>query len=177
MQHVPATVAQERGLAEYLPLPDDRLLIIQPKVYQERKVGQALEALAVLSEQPIPNFALKQETGIPFEFSAYERSKKEALAAATRWIGWNARGLLQKELLEYYWMQRHVMFEEFKIQLRHEILARLCEGLKRVGHAMAFSGELEVSGLPTAVDVETARASLLEGNRTFKEIADSVATQ
>ncbi len=175
VQHVPAVVAHERGLAEYLTLPADRLLNFEPKVYREQKVKEALESLAVLSEQPIPDFALQQKANVPFEFAAYERSQKEALAAATRAIGWNARGLLQKEPLEHYWMQRHLTFEEFKIQLRDEILATLREGLERIGRVMGLSGELEVSGLPTIADVARARAALMEGEGTFKEIAALVA--
>jgi hypothetical protein len=175
VQRVPTSVAEEQGVPEELPLPSDRLLIFEPKVYADRKVGQVLESLGVLSASSIPDFVFAERMQGPFDFSVYHRSQKEAMAEATRAIGWNARRLLTDDLLEHYWMQRQLMFEEFKIQLRDEILASLSEGLERVGRILGFSGQLEVSGLPAAVDARRARTALMKGEGAFKDIMSSVS--
>jgi hypothetical protein len=172
VQRVPASVAEEEGLPEELSLPSDRLLIFEPKVYTDRKIRRVLELLGILSARPIPGFVFDER--MQFDFSVYQRSLKQAVAAATQAVGWNARGLLTDDLLEHYWMQRQLMFEEFKIQLRDEILASLSEGLERVGRVMGFSGQLEIWGLPTAADVTRARTALMEGKGSFKDIMGPV---
>jgi len=174
VQRVPAPVAKEEGVPEELPLPSDRLLIIEPKVCADRKVRQVLELLAILSARVVPDFALDERMQGQFDFAVYQRSLKQAIAAATKAVGWNARGMLTDDLLEHYWMQRQLVFEEFKIQLRDEIVASLAEGLERVGRAMGFSGQLGISGLPTGADVTTARTALMEGEGSFKDIMGSV---
>jgi len=174
VQRVPTSVAEAEGVPEELPLPSDRLLIFEPKVYADRKVRRVLELLGILGAQLIPDFVFEERMQGPFDFSVYRRSQKEAVAAATQAVGWNARGLLTDDLLEHYWMQRHLMFEEFKMQLRDEILVSLGEGLERVGRVMGFSAQLEVSGLPTAADVAIARTALMEGKGSFKDIVRPV---
>lgn len=174
IQRIPASVADEQGVPEELPLPSDRLLIFEPKVYADRKVRRVLELLGILSARPIPNFVLDERMQGQCDFSVYQRSLKQAIAAATQAVGWNARGLLTDDLLEHYWMQRQLVFEEFKIQLRDEILASLGKGLEGVGRVMGFSGQLEISGLPSAADVTRARTALMEGEGSFKDIMGSV---
>jgi hypothetical protein len=176
-QYVPLSIAEERGLPTYIRLPADRLIEICPLAYKQGKVRKALEALVTLSGKLVPEFALESGTGgqaIPFDFTEYERAHKAALAAAAREIGWNARGLLQNEALEYYWLERHLRFEEFKARLRDEIIASLREGLVRVGRRFGFNAHLEVEGLPSIDDVRRARARLTAGEGTFKEIIESV---
>lgn len=172
VQRIPSSIAEEQGVPEEVLLPDERVLIVEPKIYADREVGHVLELLSVLSGQTVPRFYFDETMQGQFDFTVYHRSLKQALAAATRSVGWNVRGLLTEDLSEHYWMQRHLLFEEFKIQLRDEILASLGAGLQRVGHVMGFSGELEVSGLPTVRDVAEARTALMEGRGSFKEMTE-----
>jgi hypothetical protein len=176
-QQIPQRIAAERGLPTRLELPMDRLIQIQPRVYKTGKVRHALRTLVVLSGRLLPEFAIQPQGSdqrMPFDFAEYERAQKVALAVAGRQIGWNARSSLQNEVLEYYWLDRHLRFVEFKTTLREEIIATLGEGLTRAGHRRGFDVRLEVDGLPSTEDVRRARGMLAAGQGTFKEIVESV---
>lgn len=176
VQYVPADVARERKVPQYVQLSPERILTFKPPAYVQGKLSHIMESLAFLSRPPLPNFALQGEGGsskpVPYDSAAHIRVEKLALADVGKLIGWNARGLLQEETLEYYWLYRELLFERFKIELRGSILKTLNDGLDRAGRKVGFSVRLEIEGLPTLADVDAAQAHLAAGDRPFKEILE-----
>lgn len=174
VQHIPASVAKKEGFPEYVWLPNERVLAFGLPNRLRGYVARAMDSLAVMSGKTLPPFVLEERlvesTTSPFDVEAYNRAHKVALAAATRRIGWNARGLLQGETLEYYWLYRFLVFERFKIELRTEILTVLNQGIERAGREMGFSVRLGVEGLPTLNDVAAALGALAAGQGSFKQI-------
>ncbi len=124
----------------------------------------------------LPDFALaSMRSGgrsVPFDTEAHLRTRHMALAEATSAIGWNARWSFDGDVLEYYLLDRQLTFEQFKIELRDEILATLNVGLRRIGTEMGFRAQVVLEGLPTLTDVVTARERLSSGNIAFKELTD-----
>ena len=133
-----------------------------------------MDSLAILSEKIVPDFAMdaisNPYTDALYDISEHNVWRKRAIADAGKLIGWNARGLIQEDTLEYYILHRQLLFEQFQIELRNSILATLNDGLKRAGRLVGFDAQICIKGLPTLGDVATARAELLAGSKPFKEI-------
>ncbi len=176
VQYVPADVAAEREVSQYVELSPERVLMFRPPQYVWGTLERMMESLGVLSAPGVPDFALGQagegRPKIPFDIEVYQRTQKLALARATREIGWNGRGLLQEPTSEYYSLHRELSFERFLINLRNEILSTLNEGLASAGHELSFSAQLVIEGLPTLGDVDAAQVALASGSRPFKDIME-----
>lgn len=174
VQVIPEEVVKRRGVSSFIHLPADRILILRLPAGLQRTVENTLESLAILSEKLMPEFVLHnfRQAGSKFHFDTASQlySQKLALADAGKAIGWNARGLLQDEMLEFYRLRRQLSFELFKINLRAAILATLNEGLALAGMHMEFEAQIIIEGLPTISDVETAQSELDSGTKPFGEI-------
>jgi len=107
-----------------------------------------------------------------YDTKAHIYTHSVALASACKLLGWNARQLFQKEALEYYLIHRELSFEHLKIELRDGILQTLNEGIERAGKVIGFSGRIEIEGLPTIRDVESARNHLEAGDLPFNKILE-----
>jgi hypothetical protein len=133
-----------------------------------------MEGLAFLSNHTIPDFVFEVgEDGsrkTSFDSTAHIHLEKQALAEAVKLIGWDARGLFREETLEYYDLHRALIFERFKVELRTILLEKINEALTLAGQKMGFSGQLQMTGLPTLNEVEAAQAHLTGGDRPFQEI-------
>jgi hypothetical protein len=177
VQYVPLVVARERNISQYVPLSPERILTFRLPTYIQEEFGHIMEFLVRLSDFTLPDFAL-QEPGIIskrllYDFNSHSHAHKLALADATKLIGWNARGLLsEEEILQYYQLHRDLLFERFVIELRNSILITLNDGLERAGRVAEFSGQLEIKGLPTLIDVDAAKAHLEAGDQSFEQILD-----
>ncbi len=176
LQYVPADVAADLRVPRYVVLTAERILVFRLPARFQRIHDRMMESLGGLSTPVLPEFALRQKAegipAVPFDMQVHERTQKLALAQATKLLGWNARGLLQNAILEFYWLHRELLFERFLIELRGEILTSLNEGLVVIGREMNFSGEVVVEGLPTLADVDAAQEALALGARPFKEIIE-----
>jgi hypothetical protein len=174
VQIVPREVVERRGVPSSIDLPAERILIFRPPASIQRSIPIILDSLAILSEKLVPEFALKDfrqaTTELHFDSAGQVYTQKLALAEAGKVIGWNARGLFEKEMLEFYSLSRQLSFERFKIDLRTSILDTLNEGLGLAGSQMGFEAQIIVEGLPTISDVEFAQSELEAGSSTFGDI-------
>jgi hypothetical protein len=93
-----------------------------------------------------------------------------ALVEAVKPIGWNARGSYNDCVTSYYWIRLMLTFERFKIELRHTMLAKLNDALKRIGQKLGFEAQIEINGLPMRVDVTNALGKLDLGEAPFTEV-------
>ena len=101
---------------------------------------------------------------------AFRYSQQLALAEAGKSIGWNARGLFNENMLEFYQLKRFLLFERFKIDFRTSILATLNNGLRLAGKEMGFTAKINVQGVPTIPDIEKANSELESGSKPFGDI-------
>ena len=116
--------------------------------------------------------ATRNQTDSFYDAKEHIRAEKLALAAATRTIGWTGGETLSEIFLEYYTLHRRLVFERFVISLREPILETLNEMLDRVGPRFGARSRLQISGLPTLKDVETAMIEFAAGERTFNSVLD-----
>lgn len=174
VQVVPPKVVEQRGVLPFIRLPADCILVFKPPIGLRRSLVKTLESLAVLSEKLMPEFALQNyvEATSKFHYDSTSQvySQKLALAEASKAIGWNARGLFQDDMLQFYSLRRQLSFERFKIDLRTSILETLNKGLLLAGKQMGFDAQINIQGLPTISDVEMAQSELESGSNPFGEI-------
>jgi hypothetical protein len=173
-QYVPLNIARQRNVKQYILLPQDSLLIFKPPAYVRGKLIQMLRSLSILSGPIVPEFTFPGENKpqkLPYDSGLHSHTRSTALAEATKLIGWNAGNRwFRKEVSDYYFYHRHLLFARFMIELRESILVTLNEGFKRVGGKMGFSGHLELQDLPTLADITKAQIHLLAGDQTFEAI-------
>ena len=173
IQYIPPVVAKERGLPTQIEIPEDRVLAFAPPVRYQQRLRGMLGDLASLSEQTLPKFVLEQSPAAAqtaFEVEEHIRANRRAIASVTEAIGWNARGLFEKQALEYYQIYRELKFQEFKVDIRESILETLNAGLARIGMIVGFQAAVQLGGLPTKEEIQKARQALLAGPSTMGEI-------
>lgn len=176
IQHVPASVAREKGLKDnFIELTPEIFVTFELPAYMRSEYEPMMNALAAKSDNVFPDFVLPEmETmrrRIPFDIEQFNRSKKMAVTQATKLIGWDGRFMIGSGYVtEYYQWHRFLLFEYFKIELRHCIIATLKTAVARAAQKIGFSGQLVVDGLPTLADVRDAQEALATGSRTFGEI-------
>jgi hypothetical protein len=176
VQYVPASVARERKLKDnYIDLTPENFVFFELPAYVRSEYEPMMSALAARSDNVFPDFVLPgmEENGprIPFDIEQFNRTKKMAVAQASKLIGWDGRFMIGSGYVtEYYQWYRLLLFEHFKIELRDCIMAALNTAVERAGKTLGFSGQLVVEGLPTLADVKDAQEALTTGSRTFGEI-------
>ena len=174
VQYIPEEVARARKGSQYIPLEPDRIIMFPLPASVQNGFSAMMEGLAFLSNHNIPDFVFQVgddgSRQTPFDSTAHIHLEKQALAEAGKLIGWDARGLFREETLEFYDLHRALVFERFKIELRTTLLEKVNEALTLAGQQMGFSGQLQITGLPTLKEVEAAQAHLSTGDRPFQEI-------
>jgi hypothetical protein len=172
-QWVPRSVREVYREPALIRLPAESLLTFSPPSRLGARACRGLIAgLRQLSALAPPS--VREETRMghdssSFDWTRYHQTQCVALGALTQSIGWNARGSFQESMLEPYFLHRELRFRRFQIELRDSILDKLNEGLRRIGHVLGFSAQLEVCGLPTVDDVDAAERDLVEGRKPFRE--------
>ena len=172
-QIVPPNLAVECGTETSIQLDAEDIVTIEAPLRFRKELQKVRNGLFRLGNFPLTGLLLEaSQKGIPYDFKAHERAMKLALADVVRPIGWNARGTFNDCVLSYYWIQKGILFERFKIELRDAILDGVNEVLRRVGRKLGFEAQLRVNGLPTVKDTEEARAKLASGEIAFTDVMD-----
>ena len=179
VQYVPADIARERNVMQFLELlPEEILLFIPPERIQSSLRG-IIDRLQFLSNHiPGERFLFGRQDGdsqdIPYDIAEHIRAEKVAVADAAKAIGWNARGHFREEALEYYLVHRQLLFGRFIADLRNSIVATLNDGLVRAGRKIGFSAQIEIEGLPSLKDIDEALANLDAGEMSFRRALELV---
>lgn len=165
------TIAQEKGVPQRILLPQDDVIVFEAPINFQKALRQMRDDLENLDAKAMPVVMMEMSrNGIPYDFKSHERSLHLALAEAVRPIGWTARGTFHGSVLSYYWIQMSLVFHKFKIELREAMLASLNAGLVQIGKKMGFTGELQITGLPTIYHVDDALKKLNAGNLAYTEV-------
>jgi hypothetical protein len=172
-QIVPPDIASERGTGTLIQFDDEDLVTIEAPLTFRKGLQELRNGLFRLGKFPLTGLILEaSQNNIPYDLKAHERAKKLAIVDVVRPIGWNVRGEFNDCVVSYYWIQREILFERFKIELREAILAGVNELLRRVGGKLGFEAQLKVDGLPTVKDTEEARTKLASGEIAFTDVMD-----
>jgi hypothetical protein len=172
-QYVPPSVRAGRHLPEYIELPPQNVLVYRAPEPWNSQGGPMMEVLATI-KAGIPDFAIQSvahsTNAVPFDTQVHFSMERVVVAEATRMIGWNARGLLQEDMLDYYFVHRELVWERFKAHLRDGIVETINEGLRRAGQVLGFDTRLVIEGLPSEEEIDQAEQKLRTGLASFDEI-------
>jgi len=175
-QVLPDELATKLGKPGYTEFKPERILVFKLPTNIQGKIGPLMKSLAVLSPPTMPDFFMNElasgSRDTPYDAKAHIHMHKVALANATKLFGWNARLMVLGESLEYYFVHRSLLFEQFKIELRETILETLNEGVNRAGGQLGFQAQIRVTGLPSMIDVSTAFDHLQKGDIPFVDILE-----
>jgi hypothetical protein len=172
-QIVPEQIAKERGVPELIALDERDLMVFVAPIRFRKPLQKMRIGLSRIEDKRMTTLVMEaSQAGLPYDFQEHQRSMKLALADIVRPIGWPARGTFNDSVLSYYWIQMSILFHEFKIELREEILKSLNDGLRQVGRQLEFEALLKIDGLPTLNDAKTALQNLESGNMPFTTVMD-----
>lgn len=176
IQYVPAAFGgpqDETGL-HYVELDPATLVTFELDQDLEGPARKMVAFLRAANLQQGAEAALMEQsiTGTsPYNFSQHQLERSELFAKVTQPIGWNVRGLFKDGHLESYDVWRQLRFLEFKVRLRNSIMDRLNATITKVGGRLGFEASIELTGLPTLEDVETAKEDFRLGRRGFNDLA------
>lgn len=136
-----------------------------PRAYQ--RLPKEIEALRA-GGSAVPVFALDNyradgSVRVRYDFSELKAIEHRAVAAATRTIGWTARGAFQEACTGYYLMERYLRFASFKAALRGLCVTAINQILDR----SCAQAAVRLRGLPTREDVRERLRRLREGELDF----------
>ena len=174
VQYIPKEIRKRDGIGKYIELNREDIIQFNLPGNLRAKYIDMMDSLYYLSTNTLPEFTFQspwsKSKRIPFESNVHSNLRNLALASAGKPIGWNARGLFNEAILEYYELWGFLRFEQFKIEIRDEILSAMNKGISRGLNKLGLSGVIKLEGLPRLKDVETARIHLENGDQPFKEI-------
>jgi hypothetical protein len=176
VQTIPKEHAERWQMATRIELPSDSVARLQLPPSIKSYFRRMMNDLDLLGRDLYPAFGFpgpgSEAQDIGFDFQAWNKSHGIALAQATRECGWNARGLLSKNVTEYYYVRRFLDFERFKLELRTSILSQLNGVLQIIGKRIGFGGRIVAVGLPDSAQIANSYRDLEAGNVPFSEIKE-----
>ncbi len=176
IQYLPAAFGGPRDKTgmTYTNLDPKTLVTFRLERAEEAKVRKIVSFLRTASRLQASELPLMKESmsgKTPYSFAEHQRERGELFARVTKPIGWNARGLFQDNHLAPYDVWRQLRFLEFKVRLRDLIMNQLNVALSDAGSQMGFQAGVELSGLPTLEDVNSAKDDLRSGRCSLSDLA------
>lgn len=156
-QYIPQKIEEKKiNIKRFNWIPKNNILVlcIPKQLGGVRKFRKLVAHLQWLSKHNI----LKEEN---IEFF---------LAKETSQLGWTARGIFNKKVLEFYQNYRYLKFEWTKAVLREYLIHRLNYTLEKIGKELGFNAKIIIEGTPSSQDYKNYIGKLLEGSLQFSEI-------
>lgn len=174
VQTVPPAYAERIKGQSQIHLPADVVLQLRLPPTIERYFVPMMADLENLGRDMYPKFGMpvpgNPVRDIGFEFQEWKKWHSIAIAQATREAGWNARNSFPDEMTEFYFVQRFLRFERFKLEIRESLVSQLNEMLRTVGKRLSFSAKITVSGLPDAAQIDQSMQELESGAASFGDV-------
>jgi hypothetical protein len=153
LQTIPNDYAAHVKVPPEIELPFDSIFRLDLPKCIGRYYPRMMADLDVLGRDMSPAFALpipgEPAHDVGFDFQEWHKGHDIAVAQSTMACGWNARNSFPKEITEFYFVQRFLRFERFKLELRTSLLSQVNDLLQIVGKQIGFSGSIVMSGCPT----------------------------
>lgn len=106
-----------------------------------------------------------------YSFEDHQKLKKGLFLKSTAQIGWSGRWLYGESALDPYRTWRDLQFRRFLIELRDAVLEQLNLLLSEAGKKLGRDLRLELDGVITLGDIETAEGDLASGARSLSDLA------
>jgi hypothetical protein len=170
-QYVPPVVAKEYKVPIFIRLSKENIVRFSFNSAMKKTVKTTMKKLSFISENSLPPFS---NMGINYSYNNFKISNQLVLAEITQKMGWNGRYLLVDNLLEFYQIYRYIKFAMFASELRDLLIKNINGVFQQIGRTIGHTGQIEVTGLVSREDLDSAMIDLLEGKRPFKEIYEKI---
>lgn len=174
VQTVPPDYAERVKGKSQIHMPADSVLQLRLPNTIDRYFVPMMADLENLGRDMYPKFGMPVPgtpvRDIGFEFQEWRKGHNIAIAQATRDAGWNARNSFPEEMTEFYFVQRFLRFERFKLEIRASLMSQLNEMLRTVGDRLGFAAKIVVSGLPDAAQIDRSMEILESGAASFGDV-------
>ena len=174
VQTVPSAYAEQTKGQFQIHLPTDSVLHLRLPNTIDRYFVPMMTDLEGLGRDMYPRLGMpvpgNPARDIGFDFQEWQKWHRSAIAQATRASGWNARNSFSEEMTEFYFVQRFLRFERFKLEIRESLASQLNEMLRTVGNRLGFSAKIVVSGLPDAAQIDQSMEKLESGGASFADV-------
>jgi hypothetical protein len=174
VQTIPPAYAEQIKSQPQIHLPGDSILHLHLPTTIDRYFDSMMADLESLGHDMLPEFGMSvlnnTARDFGFDFQEWRRWHNVAINQATRASGWNARNVFPEEVTEYYFVQRFLRFEKFKLEIRESLVSQLNEMLQTVGKQLGFTAKIVVSGLPDAAQVDQSMQDLESGAVSFADV-------
>jgi len=104
------------------------------------------------------------------DLSEHLKQKGDIVNRAMSPIGWDVRRLYSGNQLESFQSWRQLKFLRFKVTLRNRILADLNALINQAGQDFGFQANIELSGLPTVLEVDAAMSDFENGRKSASAV-------
>ena len=174
VQSIPPAYRERTSGESEIHLPADSVFQVRlPKSIDQYFVA-IMKDLEALGRDMYPTFGMPVHGSpvrdIGFDFQEWHKCHDIALAQATRAPGWNARNSFPDDVTEFYYVQRFLRFERFKLEIRESLITQLNGLLQNVGNRLDFSAKIVVSGLPDASRLDRSMHELESGTAAFADV-------
>ena len=154
-------------------IPREEVLLIEfPKeLGGKRTLRKIIKRLSVLGKEIAPDFymeVVQKNQDIGFSLGKYAKAKFLEKAQLTKRFGWNQRRRSDEEILEYYYLYRHLYFALSLAIIRENIIETINHILN--GPLLNFGAKIIVEGIPTAQQIRDEFEILESGNVEFGDL-------
>ena len=174
VQTVPPAYAERIKGQSQIHLPADSVFHVRLPKSIDRHFVPMMTDLEYLGRDMYPKFGMpvpgSPVRDVGFDFQEWRKWHNIAIAQATRPSGWNARNSFPEEVTEFYFVQRFLRFERFKLEIRESLVSQLNEMLGTVGSRLGFSAKIVISGLPDASQLDRSLQDLESGTASFADV-------
>jgi hypothetical protein len=174
LQTIPNDYAAHLKARPEIELPSDSIFRLHLPKSISCYYARMMTDLDVLGRDLPPAFALPKPgepaPDIGFDFQEWHKCHDIAVAQATMACGWNARNSFPKEVTEFYFVQRFLKFERFKLELRTSLLSQVNDLLQIVGKQLSFSGRIGMVGLPDNAQIDQSMQQLECSTASFTDV-------
>jgi hypothetical protein len=172
-QTVTKDYAERARTPRNVELPSDSVFLFRLPESINRYYSRMMKDLDLLGRELTPDFALPtpgETFDSGFDFKEWRQCSNIAVAQATAACGWNGRNSFSKEITEFYFIERFLKFELFKLELRTSLLTQLNDLLQIVGRRLGFSVRIIASGLPDKSQIDESTQQLASGTASFADV-------
>jgi hypothetical protein len=174
VQTIPKNYAERLKAPSQIQLPSDSVFRFRLPGSIDRYFARMMTDLDVLGRDMYPAFGIPTPgsavNDIGFDFQEWHKCHDIAPAQATLECGWNARNSFPEEITEFYYVQRFLRFERFKLELRTSLVSQVNDLLQLVGNRLGFSGRMVIAAPPDTAQIDQSTQELESGAASFAEV-------
>lgn len=147
------------------------LLDLTPDIAFTRSLRRTQRRLAAIDMHTLSRSDLLTTRAPDYDFSLHQRKLAELSARATADVGWDGRGIFMERATNSLRVYRELRFASTWLTLVNTALTAVNEAC-RLSEWPSAPRSVELSGIPTASELEAAMESVVNGSESLDDISN-----